>query len=98
MFEEHNDDIQQVVIDALHQDILAVELQLALLSSALISYRKDSCLRPYPPILHDGSDEKDMESLVSSWLHQYLFLVKLVNGKIFFLVILLLAFLRSIRR
>jgi len=63
MSNENEDDIQKVVVDALNQDFLAVELQLALLSSALISYRKDSCLRPYPAILQHVAEEKDMEHL-----------------------------------
>ena len=64
MTEENEIDFQKVVIDALHKDPLAVELQLALFSSALISYRKDSCLRPFPEFFQNGSEEKNMELLV----------------------------------
>ena len=63
------DELQRSVLEALSEDQLSVELKLALFSAALLSYRADSCLRPYPDFLQDGAgqggEEKDMERLVS---------------------------------
>lgn len=58
----------EAVLKAIEEDTLGSEFQIALFSAALLSYRKDSCLRPFPEFLQEGSASnsvKNMEKLVS---------------------------------
>lgn len=58
----------EAVLKAIEEDTLGSEFQIALFSAALLSYRKDSCLRPFPEFLQEGSASnsvKNMEKLES---------------------------------
>ena len=52
------------IVDKIKDDHLSSELKVALFSGAMLSYRQDSCLRPFPPlfVLNDGT--RDVKKLV----------------------------------
>ncbi|KAL3866472.1 hypothetical protein ACJMK2_043767 [Sinanodonta woodiana] len=47
----------------IQDDVLATDLQWSLFVAALMSYRHDSVLRPFPPAFLNRHDEKDIKSL-----------------------------------
>ena len=58
------DHIKNEVLDFLQQDLQAAEFSLAIFSAAILSYRKDTCLRPLPDFLDADSGEQRLEKLV----------------------------------
>lgn len=52
-----------LVLRAIHEDILGCECLLSILSGAIMSYRIDSVLRPYPPMFMKMDGEKDIDKL-----------------------------------
>jgi len=66
MSNENEIDTISYVLDFIEEDILGAELKFALFSAALMSYRKDTCLRPFPDFLSGSeTDEKQIERLES---------------------------------
>ena len=62
-------DLQKRVVDRLNCDNVAAEYKMALFSSALLSYRKDSCVRPFPAFLKESSiggviENRNLDKLV----------------------------------
>ncbi|XP_035667650.1 protein mono-ADP-ribosyltransferase PARP16-like isoform X2 [Branchiostoma floridae] len=55
------------VREKLEGDLLAADLQLSLFAAALLSYRHDTVLRPFPPGFARQNDEKDFPALKSVW-------------------------------
>ena len=52
------------VVRQIEQDQLAAEFKLAIFSSALLSYRRNSCVLPFPPGFVDRDGNKDIGRLV----------------------------------
>jgi len=53
------EEIKLIVLEAIKNDLKAAEVSLAIFSAALLSYRKDTCLRPCPNIFDDNSIDQD---------------------------------------
>jgi len=62
---ESVDQIKNEVLQFLQHDLQAAEFSLAIFSAAILSYRKDTCLRPLPDFLDADSGEQRLEKLVS---------------------------------
>ncbi|KAI8478430.1 Protein mono-ADP-ribosyltransferase parp16 [Branchiostoma belcheri] len=61
------EDVRTNVREKLEGDVLAADLQLSLFAAALLSYRHDTVLRPFPPGFARQNDEKDFPALKSVW-------------------------------
>ncbi|XP_047139815.1 protein mono-ADP-ribosyltransferase PARP16 [Hydra vulgaris] len=71
--------ISEQVSIILSNDLLAAELKLALFTSALNSYRHDSCLRPFPNIFGDTCDKNIAVKQMKSLLSEFRPLAEMVN-------------------
>lgn len=56
-------EVRDAILECLHRDILACDVQLSLFVGAASSYRHDSSLSPFPPLYLDTSDNKDIKGL-----------------------------------
>ena len=54
------------LIRQIKQDPIAAEFRLAIFSAALLSYRKNSCVLPFPPGFLDKDGNKNIKKLVRS--------------------------------
>ena len=53
--------IKEAVLNVIKDDLQAAEFSIAIFSAAILSYRKDTCLRPCPNILETSSLSADTE-------------------------------------
>lgn len=60
-----HDTIMENVLESLNKNMPDAELKLAMFSAALLSYRKETCLRPFPEYLIQDNGNKSVEYLVS---------------------------------
>ena len=58
-------EIYEETIHKIKEDRLAAEFKIAMFSAALLSYRKNSCLLPFPPAFTEGDGTKNIHKLVS---------------------------------
>ena len=56
---------RELVRSCLQRDPVAADLRLSLFMAAVQSYKRDSMLRPFPPLYLAG-DNKDFEALVGT--------------------------------
>lgn len=63
-----HDTIMENVLESLNKNMSDAELKLAMFSAALLSYRKETCLRPFPEYLIQDNGNKSVEYLVSTIL------------------------------
>ena len=63
-----HDTIMENVLESLNKNMPDAELKLAMFSAALLSYRKETCLRPFPEYLIQDNGNKSVEYLVSTIL------------------------------
>ena len=71
--------ISEQVSKIVNNDLLAAELKLALFTSALNSYRHDSCLRPFPDIFGNAFDKKKaVLQMVCSFSLFYIFSISIL--------------------
>lgn len=54
------------VVRQIKKDPLAAEFRLAIFSAALLSYRKNSCVLPFPSAFVNADGSKDIDKLVCS--------------------------------
>ena len=57
--------VRELVRSCLHRDPVAADLRLSLFLAALQSYKRDSVLRPFPPLYLTAAN-KDFEGLVGT--------------------------------
>ena len=55
----------QQVLGLLQRDLLAADFLTTIFWAAMSSFRHDTVLRPFPPSFLQGTDQKDIEELVS---------------------------------
>lgn len=65
---EDGSDIIDSVLSKIQKDPLAADFQISLFVSALLSYRHDSVLRPFPSGYFRENGEKNVDALVSKLL------------------------------
>lgn len=56
-------EVSEAILECLHRDILACDVQLSLFVGAASSYRHDSSLSPFPPLYLDTAGNKDIKGL-----------------------------------
>jgi len=66
------------ILECLHRDIIACDVQLSLFVGAAISYRHDSSLSPFPPFYLDSAGNKDAKGIQEA-IHAFPTLVDLKN-------------------